>query len=84
MTSEGIDAPRLPFAVRLRKLYETLRFPTSLAAAGVGAEVLREHRAEIVSRTLRSPAVLANPRVPSGREVEQLIDLAFGAGSAIR
>ncbi len=35
-------------------------------------------RATIVERTLRSPAVLANPRVPTAQDVEALLDAALG------
>jgi len=78
------ETTRLPLAARLRRLYEALRVPPSLVAAGAPTEALASRRAEIVERTLRSPAVLANPRVPSDREVGQLLDAASGLGGPER
>ena len=82
--SAGEEGPRPTLAGRLRRLYDTVRFPTSLSAAGVGPGTLDARRATIVERALRSPAVLANPRVPSGRELEQLLDSALGPSSPAR
>ena len=84
VTAGEEETTRVPLAVRLRRLYETFRFPTSLVAAGVPADALSGHRDEIVARSLRSPAVLANPRVPSDREVGQLLDAATGPATAER
>jgi len=73
----------VPIAARVRKFYESVRFPTDLRAAGVPPERLSEDRARIVAMTLRSPAVLANPRVPSGPEVEALLT-AMSIGTPVR
>ena len=77
-TAGGADAARLPLAVRLRRLYDQLHVPTTLRAAGVAPERVLAHRTEIVDRALRSPAVLANPRVPSDREIGLLLDASMG------
>ena len=63
----------LPIAARLRKFYEVVRFPADLPAAGVSVEKVAESRASIVAHALRSPGVLANPRVPSAPELEALL-----------
>jgi alcohol dehydrogenase class IV len=68
------EGGRLPVAVRLRRLYELLRFPLDLEGAGIPASVIAGDRDVIVARALRSPAVLANPRVPSARELGSLLD----------
>jgi alcohol dehydrogenase class IV len=73
----------LAIAVRVRKLYESVRFPTDLRAAGISPERLTEGRAGIVAATLRSPGVLANPRVPSGPDVEVLLT-SMTIGSTVR
>ena len=72
------DRAPLPFEVRLSRLYEALRVPPSLEAAGVDRHRLETDRGRIVANTLRSPAVLANPRVPGNREVELLLDELWG------
>ena len=74
----------VPLATRLRRLEETLRCPADLRSAGVPAERLGEVRATVVERTLRSPAVLANPRVPSADDVGALLDAIGGYGAAPR
>jgi alcohol dehydrogenase len=63
-----------PLASRLRRMYELLRLPADLPSAGVTADRLAGHRAAIVAQTLRSPAVLANPRVPTPTDVGALLD----------
>jgi alcohol dehydrogenase class IV len=68
----------VPWPLRLRRLYDLLRFPADLRAAGVALEVVERDRATIVARTLRSPATLANPRVPSASEVDALLSAALG------
>jgi alcohol dehydrogenase class IV len=73
------DSNRLPFVVRLRRLYDLFRFPLTLRSAGVSAERLAPTRAEIIARTLSSPATLANPRIPTSRDVEGLLDAVAGA-----
>jgi len=65
-------------AARLRRLYENLRFPADLTAAGVAPDRLVEARATIVAATLRSPAALANPRVPSAADVGAILDAVAG------
>jgi len=67
-----------PLAVRLRRLYDLLRLPADLTAAGMPAGRLVERREEIVACTLRSPAVLANPRVPTPADVAELLDRIAG------
>jgi alcohol dehydrogenase class IV len=68
-----------PLGVRLQRLGELYRFPSSLLAAGVERAPLDGQRAEIVANALRSPAVLANPRVPSAADLASLLDAATGA-----
>jgi alcohol dehydrogenase class IV len=72
------DRSSMPLATRLVRMLETLRAPGSLAAAGVDRSRLDAARATIVANTLRSPAVLANPRVPGPHDIELLLDHAFG------
>jgi len=72
------DRSAVPFEVRLQRLYDQLRVPSSLTAAGVDPSVVDIHRSTIVANTLRSPAVLANPRVPGARDVEILLEQASG------
>jgi alcohol dehydrogenase class IV len=72
------DRSSVPLGTRLARLLETLRAPASLAAAGVDRSSLDTARPAIVADTLRSPAVLANPRVPGPHDIEHLLDQAFG------
>jgi len=65
-------------AERFRRLASTCGLPSSLAAAGVRPEAIAQDRARVVAETLRSPAVLANPRVPSAADVEGLLDVLVG------
>jgi alcohol dehydrogenase class IV len=74
----GEGANRVPLAVRFARLFESFRIPTDLASAGVDPERVRGPRATIVAHVLRSPAVLANPRVPSAEEVGRLLDTIVG------
>ena len=69
----------LTVAERFRRLATASGAPTDLAAAGAAVGRLVEDRPRIVADTLRSPAVLANPRVPSVRDVEELL-AALGGG----
>ncbi len=78
------NAPRLPLPTRLERLYETFRLPSSLATAGIDAALLAPHRATIVGDALRSPATLANPRVPSEEELSRLLERLTGGGPAAR
>jgi len=71
----------VPFETHLLRLYDTLRVPVSLSSLGIDRTRLEPLRPAVVAATLRSPAVLANPRVPGAREVEALLDAALvGAG----
>ena len=67
-----------PLAARLARLGETFRFPGSLGAAGIDRPRLDAARPAIVANALRSPAVLANPRVPAAADLERLLEAAFG------
>ncbi|MGA8543497.1 MAG: iron-containing alcohol dehydrogenase [Thermoplasmata archaeon] len=82
MLALSVAAPeetgRTPLAVRVRRLAELARSPATLRAAGAPAARIESLRATIVERTLRSPAVLANPRVPTAQDVEALLDAALG------
>ncbi|MFZ1024329.1 MAG: iron-containing alcohol dehydrogenase [Thermoplasmata archaeon] len=68
---------RSTLAERLRSLADQLRFPKSLAAAGVSEEQIRAALPDILERTLRGPSIAANPRIPTRVEVEALIWIAF-------
>jgi alcohol dehydrogenase len=72
----------MPWPTRLRRLGDLLRFPPDLTAAGVDADAVERDRAAIVRRTLRLPAVLANPRVPSPDEVDGLLSAVVGPRGA--
>ncbi|HEY1199174.1 MAG TPA: iron-containing alcohol dehydrogenase [Thermoplasmata archaeon] len=77
------DRASIPLGTRVLRLLETLRVPGSLSVAGVDRSRLDAVRSTVVANTLRSPAVLANPRVPGPRDIELLLDEAFGRpGSA--
>lgn len=68
-----------PFSQRVRRMFEQLHFPSSVRAAGVTMDRWEERRAQVAAHTVRSPAVLANPRVPSATEVGQLLDTLVGS-----
>ncbi|MCI4343209.1 MAG: iron-containing alcohol dehydrogenase [Thermoplasmata archaeon] len=68
----------MPFAQRVRRLFDQLHFPGTVRAAGVALDRWTELRTEAVAHTVRSPAVLANPRVPSAAEVGHLLDALVG------
>ena len=72
------DRAPVPFEVRMTRLLETVRAPGSLEAAGVDRSRLDTVRPRVVASALRSPAVLANPRVPGERDLEQLLADAWG------
>ncbi|MGD0250964.1 MAG: iron-containing alcohol dehydrogenase [Thermoplasmata archaeon] len=76
------DRGSTPLAARLLRTLETFHFPTSLAVAGVERSQLDAARSSIVTDTLRSPAVLANPRVPTPADIERLLETAFGRPSS--
>jgi len=67
------DRTPVPFEVRLARLFESVRVPASLDAAGVDRTRLEAARSRIVADALRSPAVLANPRVPGERDLDALL-----------
>jgi len=71
----------LPVGDRLRRLAVQLGAPTDLRTAGAAASAVLIDRARIVAETLRSPAVLANPKVPSAADVERLLAALGGAPS---
>jgi alcohol dehydrogenase class IV len=66
------------FAQRLRRIFDQLHFPSTVRAGGGAAGRWSEHRATAVAHAMRSPAVLANPRVPSAAEVGALLDGLVG------
>jgi alcohol dehydrogenase class IV len=76
------DRTSTPLATRLVRTFETFRFPATLSVAGVDRASLDAARSAIVSNTLRSPAVLANPRVPTPVDIERLLEAAFGRPSS--
>lgn len=83
-TLRGEEAARVPLATRLARLYETFRVPSSLRAAGVDPAQLAPLRSAVVADALRSPATLANPRVPSPEELARLLDQVTGAAPGVR
>jgi alcohol dehydrogenase len=72
------ETGRVPLAARFRRLQDVARIPTTLRAAGVPLDRIDASRAQIVARTMRSPAVLANPRVPTAEDVDALLSAALG------
>ena len=74
------DRAPVPFEVRLARLFETLRMPVSLETAGIDRARLEAARVRIIADTLRSPAVLANPRVPGERDLESLLTASPATG----
>lgn len=68
------DPSNPPLPTRLRRLHDLLGVPRDLESAGVAPGPLLAQRDSIVARALRSPAVLANPRVPTPAEVAQLVE----------
>jgi len=75
------ESSPVPLATRVRKFYDAVRFPTDLPAAGASIERVTEEKARIVARVLRTPGVLANPRVPSTADVEGLLAALLGGPS---
>ncbi|HYB79605.1 MAG TPA: iron-containing alcohol dehydrogenase [Thermoplasmata archaeon] len=67
------DRAPVPFEVRLVRLFEAVRAPASLDAAGIDRARIEAARDRIVADTLRSPGVLANPRVPGERDIDSLL-----------
>ncbi len=81
-TSAPGDPGRGTVPERLRRLADSFRFPTDLVRAGVAVGDWSVDRATVVARTLRSPAVLANPRVPSTDDVESILTTVAGGRPA--
>jgi len=77
--ADGPPPPPLP--ERLRRLAASVGVPLDLAAAGVDPARLREQGPRIVAETLRSPAVLANPRVPNEQDVRDLLERLLGGAA---
>jgi alcohol dehydrogenase len=82
--ARGDEANRLALPARFERMYDALRFPPDLAAAGVDRALLDGARDAAVARALRSPAVLANPRVPSAADLADLIGRASGGARGPR
>ncbi len=79
LVSTPPDEPtRSSFPVRVRRLYDTLGVPATLAAAGIAADRVRAERERIVTELLRSPAALANPRVPGAEDAARLLNAVAG------
>jgi alcohol dehydrogenase class IV len=78
------SSARLPLATRFARLAESFRFPTTLSAAGVDLARDEGVRRRVVEDALRSPAILANPRVPAARDLEALFDQVLGPAPARR
>ncbi len=72
------DRGPVPLAQRVRRLFEQLRVPATIRAAGVALGDWDGVRPTVVAHTMRSPAVLANPRVPSAAELGLLADAVVG------
>jgi alcohol dehydrogenase class IV len=67
-----------PIAQRVRRMFDQLHVPATVRAAGVALESWDQLREPAVAHVARSPAVLANPRVPSTTEVGELLDSMVG------
>lgn len=80
--TRGEGGTRVPLATRFARLAESFRFPTNLSAAAVDLTRDEVVRRRVVEDTLRSPAVLANPRVPAAPELGTLLDQVLGPGPA--
>ena len=80
LASAAGEGGRIDLPLRLRTLLEGLRIPATLVAAGADRDAVWSRRREIVARILRSPATLANPRVPSEGEAERLLELLLDGG----
>ena len=68
----------VPFAQRVRRTFDQLHFPATVRAAGGTVEGWGDRRTSAIAHTMRSPAVLANPRVPSAEEVGVILDALVG------
>jgi alcohol dehydrogenase len=76
------ESGRVPLTVRLRRLADVSHLPSTLRAAGVSVERVEAARRTVVERTLRSPAVLANPRVPNAEDLNGILDAVLGLPEA--
>ncbi len=75
--------PTVPsVAERLRRLAASAGAPTDLRAAGVDPAAVGAETERVVAETLRSSAVLANPRVPSAADVAALLDRLLAPGAS--
>lgn len=73
------DEPvRLDLPTRLRRLAQSVGAPADLLSAGVALGPLRDRRDELVASAQRSPAIVANPRVPTADELRALLDQLLG------
>ncbi len=72
---------RSALSERLRALWDTLGLPRTLVAAGLDRGSLTEHRTTLIERAQASPALVANPRVPSGEELGRLLEAAASGQS---
>lgn len=70
------ESGRIELAVRWRRFAENLGVPRGLAR---GASAVRSSREKVVAWTLASPAVAANPRVPSSADVDRLLESLLAA-----
>ena len=77
-----IAANRSALAERLRGVLGPLGIPRSLADAGVDRLRADGGRAAAVAHAARTPAAIANPRVPSEAELGGLLDAAW-SGAAV-
>ncbi len=86
LLAEALRLPEEATAValpeRLRRLAASVGAPVDLAAAGASLAAVRDQRDAIVAATLRAPAVLGNPRVPTAAEIRGLLDTLLGAAPA--
>ena len=67
------ERPAPSVADRLRRLAASAGARAELTVAGASGDQLEAETPRIVAETLRSPAVLANPKVPTAKDVEQLL-----------
>ena len=74
MTRLPTDGGVPSVAERLRRLAASVGAPADLRATGVDPGTLAAERDRIVAEALRSPAALANPRVPTPAELGVLLD----------
>jgi len=72
-----IAANRSALAERLRAVLGPLGIPRTLAEAGVDRLRADGGRAAAIAHAARTPAAIANPRVPSEEELGRLLDAAW-------